>query len=356
MFEEPTKEKQETESLAKKEVLPQKSRATEKSSGIFDSLKKSKLIRPLVLALALAAGGGPLVGKARDRFFEIKDQSARIEHLNKSIAIHDKNIERIRRESDILVQKIRQAQEIFGHRAAFGFNSEEEIKEKMAVGYFKLRYDNEPVQISGEHLYEAVKIGFPQQWVEKEIKTIKQVEEVKRVGSHYGLKGNWKTVATTTRKLFLREDITFYKDSETNLEEFLHTLSHEIGHANDWESDNEMDATERVDLLLAIRERLQSKDRYVSDYVESIENKDKQEELYLKAVEYWAEICAAYFSDPENLNYKDFVLVNNTIKKHEPDYDSSKWQEAKAKLYTEMQNQSRISQIKKSMDDDYERY
>ncbi|MBI2035203.1 MAG: hypothetical protein HYT12_00790 [Candidatus Liptonbacteria bacterium] len=368
MSERPREGKQNSEDFAKKESLPQK--IVEKRISIFDSLKKSKLIRPLVLALALTAGGGPLIGRAQKEFLHSQERSARTEYWRKSgenlrervekmiIKAQQKENEEneeIEKDFELREQKMVQIREIFGDHAFLGYRAKEG-REGVAVGNFKFQYAGGEIQISAEHMREAVMAGFPRRWA-GEIKTIAQVGEIKKANVQYGLRGDWNTLATTTKNLIAEEDITFYKDSESNPRDFFYILSHEIGHANDWGSDNEMNFSERFDLLLAMRERLRSEDRHISDYVENIKNEDKQKELYLKASEYWAEICAAYFSDPANLNYKDFALVDAKVKKYDPEFDGKKWHQAKANLGAEMQNQSRIKQIKNSINEkEYEVY
>ena len=42
---------------------------------------------------------------------------------------------------------------------------------------------------------------------------------------------------------------------------------------------------------------------------------------YYKAVEYWAEICAEFFSHPYEMNVKDYRLVEGVIRVSDPTYD-----------------------------------
>lgn len=100
-------------------------------------------------------------------------------------------------------------------------------------------------------------------------------------------------------------------------------LPHEVAHANDWEHDGKMSEEERADLLLAIVDRLASPDRFKSDYVEKIKNDDDpQEELYIKALEYWAEISKEFLMGKGNkLHIKDYALVAARIKATDPAYN-----------------------------------
>jgi len=101
-------------------------------------------------------------------------------------------------------------------------------------------------------------------------------------------------------------------------------LSHEMAHANDWVSDMELSNEERLDLLLAVGSRLDAVPRYGSNYVEAIENKNKKTERYFKAQEYWAEISAQYFRDPDELDAKDYLLVDGVVRKTDPNFNCRK--------------------------------
>ena len=102
------------------------------------------------------------------------------------------------------------------------------------------------------------------------------------------------------------------------------TTIHELIHSNDWIRDAEMSSLERLEMLDEVVDRLKSEDRFRSSYVESIENPDKKEELYIKATEYLAEIGKAYFMDPDMLKKgftKDFNIIDKLIKIHDSEFD-----------------------------------
>jgi len=102
-------------------------------------------------------------------------------------------------------------------------------------------------------------------------------------------------------------------------------IFHEVGHCNSWISDSEMSLIERLRMLKLITERVNSEDRFNSAYVEAIESPNgKKETQYIKATEYWAEICGKYFAAPEAFkteNPKDFKIVDEFIKKQSPGFD-----------------------------------
>jgi hypothetical protein len=109
-------------------------------------------------------------------------------------------------------------------------------------------------------------------------------------------------------------------------------ITHELGHANDWSSDMEMSNEERLDLLLAVSDRLDAASRYDSSYVESIKNRNKRLERYFKAREYWAEICSAYFNDPDVLDVEDYILVDSVVKKSDPNFNCRKSSQERSQM------------------------
>ncbi len=166
--------------------------------------------------------------------------------------------------------------------------------------------------------------SYPKGWIENEVAAIRQVDIDERMPEEYGIEGqvagscaggDWDRRANITLMRLTKDDNLHVLTNST--------ISHELGHANDWDSDQEMTEEERINLLLAVGERLDDSDRYQSWYVESIQNKDKKYELYKKAKEYWAEICRQYFYIPHDLNIKDFRLVEGVIKKADPQFDVS---------------------------------
>lgn len=109
-------------------------------------------------------------------------------------------------------------------------------------------------------------------------------------------------------------------------DEFLDTLSHELGHVVDWGNSRAKTSQQRVEMALEISERLEADDRYKSEYVESWINSDSlnihadtkklsEEERgkmlnYIKAVEYWAEIYRHFKDGDFKENHpRDFELV-----------------------------------------------
>ena len=162
--------------------------------------------------------------------------------------------------------------------------------------------------------------SYPAGWVYGEVSKIEYRNEKMALGDQYGMPGA-EALATCSEAFENRSHIVFYAPANNHAKSAIHgALSHELGHANDWERDNEMEIEERLDLLKAIGERIHAPDRFQSGYVEKISNADKYLENYSKATEYWAEITAQYFTDPGQLNIKDAQLVQRHIQKTDPHF------------------------------------
>ena len=102
---------------------------------------------------------------------------------------------------------------------------------------------------------------------------------------------------------------------------FFDVISHESGHANDWESNNDLTNEERLDFLLKIYDRIKSNDRFMSSYVEEINPKDLKQKNYTQCTEYWAEICGEYFTNGKNnLSPKDITIIESIIKKKQDNF------------------------------------
>ncbi|MBI3633438.1 MAG: hypothetical protein HY226_04050 [Candidatus Vogelbacteria bacterium] len=99
-------------------------------------------------------------------------------------------------------------------------------------------------------------------------------------------------------------------------------IIHELGHASDWHENGSLSIEEKLQLLQEISTRVKSPDRYISSYVEAIENEDKSLEWKEKTIEYFAEIVCAYLSDEYvKLPGADRKIVWDLIKKFDPKFD-----------------------------------
>ncbi|MBI2057823.1 MAG: hypothetical protein HYT63_02475 [Candidatus Yanofskybacteria bacterium] len=195
-------------------------------------------------------------------------------------------------------------------------------KEKVNLG--KLTGENG--EISPQALGEVLET-FPQSWV-REISSIKQVEGTSSMEwltkKLHRLEGESTIVAhCDIRRGKGKSEITFFGiTKKIPLEFIIQGLAHEISHANDWNSDHFANQTEKVELLLKIGKRLQSGDRFKSEYVEAIGGFSQGQKNINQAIEYWAEICRQYFTDPTQLPAEDFVLVDSQVRKTDPTYNA----------------------------------
>ena len=109
-----------------------------------------------------------------------------------------------------------------------------------------------------------------------------------------------------------------------------HTFAHEAAHANDWETKQGLNILERTQFLQKVTNRMSSDTAYSaqsladgSDYWRSYD--DGTEKGFRRmAKEYWAEICAAYFTNPRSFKTKspeDFALVQEMVAKTDSDFD-----------------------------------
>lgn len=108
------------------------------------------------------------------------------------------------------------------------------------------------------------------------------------------------------------------------------SFAHETGHANDWQTKIDLNALERFELLDSVTQRMMSEDAFSdesladgSDYWRSFDD-GTQDGFSVMAKEYWAEIVAAYFTEPDILQSDyplDFALVQEVIEKTDNSFD-----------------------------------
>ncbi len=151
---------------------------------------------------------------------------------------------------------------------------------------------------------------YPKGWINGEVGVVEYKDE---------RKGN---VGAIYNEYFGHSRIIIYSNGQTeSIGKGI--LEHELGHANDWETDMDLNILERQQLLLSIHGRLMAPDRYQSDYYNSF-NDGTKEGLYRSVQEYWAEICGEYFTNPQSFLEKhpvDFALVDEYVRKNDPSFD-----------------------------------
>lgn len=178
-------------------------------------------------------------------------------------------------------------------------------------------------KIFTEQDIEIATRNLPRGWFQGEISDITITEKKGAMDGVYGVSKNEFVIMADYN--FKAAAIVMYRDFFSgNKKEKIRMLYHEIGHANDWYSDNQMSRKQRLILLLGIHDRLHAKDRFRSVYVESIHNDNVQKQEFLRAKEYWAEICAQYFLEPQKLDVEDYALVDEVVTQSDPSYDPTK--------------------------------
>lgn len=220
---------------------------------------------------------------------------------------------------------------IFGEKQASGQAVEISMDSDMELTPIKVEGGNLESEDVSEYLGT-----IPLNWVNGEISSIKQIEKgdppEERGGSIWTVLGKFKDDKLGSKKghIILTEAL-----KEKNVPEVLNIINHELGHANDWGSDNDTFYEEKLDLLLGILARIDSPDRYMSSYVESYKDGDDKTIHFRKfrmAQEYWAEISGQYFSDPTQLSIIDLEIVDSWIRKGDPGYNWKLAFEAREKI------------------------
>ncbi len=161
-----------------------------------------------------------------------------------------------------------------------------------------------------EDIRNIIDNTYPKNWFNKEVNNIVITADTTGLANsmaQYGMSGTEAAhYSTYDKEMLLRA-----QSMKNNPKFFIDVLSHESAHANDWESNEDLTASERLDLLLAVQSRLHDSDQFVSWYVNSIKTGD-----YSKSVEYFAVICAEYLSNgPKNMSPKDVKIVEFVLRK-----------------------------------------
>jgi hypothetical protein len=187
---------------------------------------------------------------------------------------------------------------------------------------------------------------LPEGFVEGEVIRIGFEDEVLPAREDYHLHAGAETAATAGGGTSAeRTVITFWRGAKDNRSDWIwgDAMIHEIGHANDWETDLQLDDAEKAELKKRVIERVQAPDRFKSSYVEGISNPDKTAELESKAKEYWAEIVAAYLNGKLDPFGPDGELVAEYIAKNDPDFDRTAALEARKQIIGEMSIEENVA-------------
>lgn len=210
----------------------------------------------------------------------------------------------------------------FGDREAFFERKEKERKEPEISGFTERGWTN-----MQKYAFSEKYLSYPKGWVAGEVGNVEFVDSLKKKPKDHFLGGQLKQNIFSKPTMYLYRH---WKKDESETEKYSpiqpKTIEHELGHANDWETDMDLNIMDRQELLLKIHERLTSPKSWHRDndhYHETFADGSK-EGLYKSAREYWAEICAEYFSDPELFlkdHPEDFKIVDTQAKKNDPSFD-----------------------------------
>ncbi|MDP2932951.1 MAG: hypothetical protein Q8N81_02360 [bacterium] len=184
-------------------------------------------------------------------------------------------------------------------------------------------------------LRQVLEETYPKGWVNNEVAIVEQksvisdqeeAQEEEAARKDYEFKGE---VPVTRAKFYMEGGVArvvlYPTVKKTGVKEIIEgDVAHEVlGHGNDWDSDNEMSANDRADLLHAVYQRLDAPDRYRSSYVEGIDRdiSDPQKRDYFKAKEYWAEIVSQFFKDADQLSDTDYEIINWRVASTDPQFN-----------------------------------
>ena len=325
----------------------------EQEMTMLEEVRRSPFLRSMVIGMGMwITGMGIFEGFKLNEYLNLKEKKGKIERnireidpsgrIQKVREIYGSLAELDYERYSLLQKSLEQTEEQLKHFPWLGevrevrLPEENEMvikeKEEMSLTLETLpsrsfsgesgKFELQEVTLDTVFLRSILEKTYPRNWFKGEVSAIGFSKKTQELGTHYGIPDGkaWANFNRNTKK------ITFYEPAQQHFifENVSECLAHELGHANDWESDDDVSLEDKAALLLEVTERLEREDRYESSYVESIENDNPQLKKYLKATEYWGEICAAYFRSPESMNYKDFKLVNDWVRKNDPKFDITK--------------------------------
>jgi len=191
---------------------------------------------------------------------------------------------------------------------------------------------------------------YPKGWLDDEISMVeykgKDLEGDKWPDYGRGKKTRYGGIAEQLKGG--KSKIEFYFEGPKEYDskkDFIETLdwyfSHESSHANDWESESQMDFKNRVDFLYEVSQNCFKKDAFrdILGYVDSIKNPDPHKERYFKVREYWGSCCEYYFTFPEALQQdhpSEFAMVDKYVKMEDPKYNPIEKEAQRQELIKQM--------------------
>lgn len=159
--------------------------------------------------------------------------------------------------------------------------------------------------------------------------------------------------------------IGIFKDaSKKTAAEICEAIFHEVAHANDWDGNWQLISKDENQFKDEVLSRMQSADRFFSDYVENTDWEKMEEPAYVderpvelkKACEYWATIAKTYLMspDPEKvLPAADVALVKKIIGATDPTFDQKQSFENRSALLNKMETSEVRRNIEKALQSQY---
>lgn len=319
--------------------------------SFLELFRENETVRTLVAYVgsslaAVGVIGGTFTGLKINEYLSLKEKKVAVENRIRELDPHDRAkkvhelygdwVELDRDRFSILERSLEETEQALDefsflkqHTFVSSLEEDTSVAERTESPLSIEAIPSRSVEMDTSFLKGVIEKTFPKSWFTGEVSSVGFLGKKQELPSKYGIKGSeaWASFIKQTGK------ITFYEMArESYVAENISCLAHEVGHANDWSADNETLVSDRMELILDVADRLKNYDRFKSPYVEKIKNKDPKKELYLKATEYWAKICEVYFMAPSTMNIKDFRLVDDWVKKNDPDFNVGKSKKEREKM------------------------
>lgn len=232
------------------------------------------------------------------------------------------------------------------------------IKMGYEVGREEQADDSKEIEFVGFEEIDISEHDLKEMWNEKRYPTalLEGVDEVRFVNEQEIKDGGRRILARADRG---KDKVMFFQpkieEGKKNKKEHLllafdMTFSHEIGHLNDWASDNDLDPVERVDFLDNVITEMEKEEGYKTRRTEMYDN------IRRKASEWWADLVSAFFQDPTELKNDyptSYALAEKWIVRGS-DFDPKEalaYQEALLDIDTDrsIANKSRLERISEKL-------
>lgn len=250
-----------------------------------------------------------------------------------------------------LQKKLNYLKNKFGERITFQLEQSAKKNEEVKSKPIKVK-NFDKIGLSNEKLTELwSEKYYPKGWVDEEVSRVSYSDKKYKMSKKYGIdmrvaarSGGWPW---EDKAEIIFQKISFpgveIPGTEEEWNTFIETLdwhfSHELSHANDWENEARTGFKSRVEFLYEVANNCFTEGAFHNSYIDSIKNKNKNKENYLKAKEHWATVCDHYFTMPDifkEVYPKEFEMVDKYVKKEDPTFDSFKKKGQREELIKEI--------------------